>query len=103
MLESDPDYFNDLSYDNVAKAMTNVMLVADELFPWGRRRCDEVGEAAGSYSEIRGIHERRWTVDAKKHFANEFKDSVDSSRADRRNGGAECIPHEQGQDTGSPM
>ena len=63
------------------------MLVADELFPLGRRRSDEVDGASGSYSEIRGIHELRWASGAKKHFTKEFNDSVDCIRADRRRGG----------------
>ena len=86
LLESDPDYFNDLSCDNDVEAMTTVMLVADEMFPLGRRRSDEVDGASGSYSEIRGIHELRWASGAKKHFTKEFNDSVDCIRADNRRG-----------------
>ena len=37
--------------------------------------------------EIRGIHDLRWAAGAKKHFTDEFNDSVDCVRADRRRGG----------------
>lgn len=56
LLLEDPNYFNDLSYDEIVKAAANVLLLADASFPYQRRRDDEVGAAAGRYSEIRGIH-----------------------------------------------
>ena len=56
LLVEDPHYFNDLSFDEFVTAATNVLLLADSVFPYHRRRDDEVGPAAGRFSEIRGIH-----------------------------------------------
>ena len=60
LLEDDPDYFNDLEYDEVVKCMTHILLVADELFPAHRRRCDEATGAGSDYSEVRGVHRLSW-------------------------------------------
>ena len=56
LLLEDPNYFNDLSFDEIVKAATNLLLLADAAFPYQHRRDDEVGPAASRYSEIRGIH-----------------------------------------------
>ena len=68
LLEDEPDYFNDLEYDEVVKCMTNILLVADELFPANRRRCDEAAGASSDFSEVRGVHRLSWAPDAQKTF-----------------------------------
>jgi hypothetical protein len=86
-LAEDPDYFNSLTYDNVVKAMTNVLLLADKLFPMGSRRADEIGQADGNFSDVRGIHQQAWAPNAKAIFTKEFNEQVDNIREDRKDGG----------------
>lgn len=69
-------------------AVTNAMLVADQLFPFRKWRSDEEdGENANLYSDILGCHEMRLTPEAKANFTKEFNNLVDNIRADRRDGG----------------
>ena len=35
LLGDDPDYFNDLSYDDVVLAISNILLIVNRLFPKG--------------------------------------------------------------------
>ena len=84
LLEDDPYYFNDLEYDEVVKRMTHILLVADELFPAHKRRCDEATGAGSDYSEVRGVHRLSWAPDAEKTFVDEFNATVDNIREVRR-------------------
>ena len=80
LLVEDPHYFNDLSYDEVVTAATNVLLLADSVFPYHRRRDDEVGPAAGRFSEIRGIHTMEFAAGVVSSFQKDFNDMVDDYR-----------------------
>eukprot|EP00959_Pyramimonas_sp_CCMP1952_P448544 9391984-Pyramimonas_sp.AAC.1 len=44
LLLDDPDYFNDLDYDDVVTAIGKVMLVASALYVRGEERADEKGK-----------------------------------------------------------
>ena len=88
LLLNDPNYFNDLSYDEVVKATTNILLIADALFPYQGRRQDEQGPHAGKYSDIRGIHTMEFAEGVVTSFHQEFNDMVEECRQARRKGDA---------------
>ena len=83
ILDADPDYFNDLSYDNVVQAMGRVMLVSSLLFPKGRERPDERGKS-DRFSKVRGAHFLPWAPDVKEHFDAQFNKSADYVRSEAR-------------------
>lgn len=90
LLLEDPNYFNDLSYDEIVKAAANVLLLADASFPYQRRRDDEVGAAAGRYSEIRGIHTMEFEEGVVSSFQKDFNDMVDDYRQAKKAGDAKA-------------
>ena len=44
LLDEDPDYFNDLCYDEVVQGMANVLLVSSKLYPYKKA----VGQPEGA-------------------------------------------------------
>ena len=82
-LRKDQDNFNNLDYDIIVKAMTDVLLLADKLFPFARRRADEVGNLSKHFSEVRGVHEQVFDAEAKRKLRHEFNDQIDMIREDR--------------------
>ena len=90
LLLDDPDYFNDLSYDEIVKAATNVLLLADAAFPYQQRRDDEVGPAASRYSEIRGIHTMEFAEGVVSNFQKDFNEMVDDYRKAKKVGDAKA-------------
>ena len=86
LLLEDPHYFSDLSYDEIVTAATNVLLLADSVFPYQRRGDDEVGPAAGRYSEIRGVHTMEFAEGVVSSFQKNFNDMVDEHRPAKKAG-----------------
>ncbi|CAK0896107.1 unnamed protein product [Prorocentrum cordatum] len=76
ILDSDPNYFNDLTYDDVVEALGGgVTLVSSLLFPKGKERRDERG-SSDRFSRARGTHFLPW--------APEFNKSADFVRGEAR-------------------
>ncbi|CAK0909816.1 unnamed protein product, partial [Prorocentrum cordatum] len=63
LLQDDPDYFNDLDYDDVVTAIGKIMLVASALYVRGVERADEKDN--NRYSRVRGTHFLPWKPDVK--------------------------------------
>ena len=81
LLLEDPDYFNDLTYDDIVTASCNILCVADALFPYFKRRDDEIGPNKDRFSEIRGIHTMEFEAGVTTSFQTEFNSMVDQYRA----------------------
>ena len=83
ILDGDPDYFNDLTYDDVVEALGGIMLVSSLLFPKGKERRDETGKS-DRFSRVRGTHFLPWAPEVKEHFRTEFNKSADFVRGEAR-------------------
>ena len=81
LLVEDPHYFNDLSYDEVVTAATNVLLLADSVFPYHRRRDDEVVDLLPAGSR-RSVASTLWSLPpcVVSSFQKDFNDMVDDYR-----------------------
>ena len=66
ILEADPHYFNDLTYDDVVEAGAHIMLVAKELFKKDEPRPGHNDKS--KYSHITGCHNLPWGTDVKEKF-----------------------------------
>ncbi|CAK0804108.1 unnamed protein product, partial [Prorocentrum cordatum] len=71
ILDSDPNYFNDLTYDDVVE-----------------ERRDERG-SSDRFSRVRGMHFLPWAPEIKEHFRTEFKKSADFVRGEARGSNGE--------------
>ena len=81
-IENDPDYFNDVTYDDVVGGIANILLAAKSLFPLGRPRDGAAEPDKLVYSKITGIHTLRMAPDVLDHFKETFNASVDQVRRD---------------------
>ena len=88
ILDGDPNYFNDLTYDDVVEALGGIMLVSSILFPKGKERRDE-RDRSDRFSRVRGTHFLPWAPDVKEHFRTEFNKSADFVRGEARASKAE--------------
>ena len=81
-IENDPNYFNEVAYDDVVGGIANILLAAKSLFPLGRPRdgAEELDKLV--YSKIAGIHALRMPPDVLDHFTETFNASVDHVRQD---------------------
>ncbi|CAK0837958.1 unnamed protein product [Prorocentrum cordatum] len=68
ILDSDPNYFNDPTYDDVVE---------------GKERRDERG-SSDRFSRVRGAHFLPWAPEVKGHFRTEFNKSADFVRGEAR-------------------
>ena len=82
LLQDDPDYFNDLDYDDVVTAIGKIMLVASALYVRGVERADEKDN--NRYSRVRGTHFLPWKPEAKDHFRKQFNRAADYVREEAR-------------------
>ena len=83
LLEEDPDYFNDLVYDDVVESIANLMLVSGSLFVKNQMRADEDGDR-GRYSEVKGVHFMPWNTEVRQHFRETFNEMADTVRSEAR-------------------
>ena len=83
LLDADPDYFNDIAYDDVVQAMASVLLVSGELYKRGVRRPDEAHDRT-RYSDVKGVHFLPWGAEVRQHFLTTFNTMADVARAESR-------------------
>ena len=79
LLESDPDYFNNLTYDQCVESMTNVLLVSSKLYPYGEP-IQGAEDDKSKYSKITGLHTLQWGPGVAARQTKAFNDMVDLVR-----------------------
>ena len=78
LVETD-EYFNKLSFDQIASAWVNVLLILGRLYQQYQPREDEQNRPA-RYSKLLGLHTLEWEADAWEAYVGDFNACTDRVR-----------------------
>lgn len=90
ILLDDPDYFNNLAYDDVVGGLANILFAAKGVFQKDVPPAGTADEVKRVYSKITGLHTLALSNEVKEHFRDTFNHSVDEIRDDLTNLGGKA-------------
>lgn len=76
------DYFNMLTFDELASATVNVLILLVRLFPLNKQRADEGG---AEFSKLLGQHTLPWQSGAWKNYVGDFNQCTDKVKVAQSN------------------